>query len=69
MAALQHDVMSVLIDMLLDKELISKTVHDKAIHLVNSRIDFPAFFQYPLRYQEEVKNSGFTSNPTGTSAR
>ncbi len=69
METIQQNVMGVLLDILLDRGLVSKSVHNKAVNLVNSSIDFPAFFEYPVCCQKEVTESEFTSNSTGASAR
>lgn len=47
----------------MEQGLISEAVHDKAVDLVYSTIDFPDFFEYPVCCQEEGETNGCTENP------
>ena len=41
---MQKEVLRVLLDTLMEKELIAKSTYDGAVNLVNSYMDFPEFF-------------------------
>ena len=58
MAATQHEVLSVLLNTLKSRELISQSAHDKAKNIVNSTLDFPEFFEYSVCCHEEENNNG-----------
>lgn len=62
MANLQHEIMSVLLRSLLDKEVVAKSTYDKAVNLVQSTIDFPPFFEYPVCCQREGETNGRTQD-------
>lgn len=44
MAAIELDVLGVLLSALLDQKLIDGLTYDKAKNIVNSTLDFPDFF-------------------------
>ena len=48
MGDVQHEVLSVLLESLYTRELLSKTTYESANQLVQSTIDFPRFFGYPV---------------------
>ena len=55
---MQKEVLRVLLDTLMEKELIAKSTYDGAVNLVNSHMDFPEFFWYPVCCHEEGENNG-----------
>lgn len=48
--------MSVLLGRIVSLGLISTTTYSKAVDLVHSATDLPAFFQYPVCLTEEVSS-------------
>jgi hypothetical protein len=46
MKKVQQDVMCVLLRTLLDKELITKEIHDKSRTEIFGTLDWPEFFRY-----------------------
>lgn len=62
MAALQHEVLDVLLDTLMNRGLINRDVYDKAKNIVNSTPDFEEFFWHPVYCQEEGESHGCTEN-------
>ena len=46
MKKVQQDVMCVLLQTLLDKELITQDIHEKAREKILSTLDWPEFFCY-----------------------
>lgn len=63
LADAEHEILNVLLGRLMEQGLISEAVHDKAVDLVYSTIDFPDFFEYPVCCQEEGETNGCTENP------
>lgn len=53
MAVIQQEILGVLLDTLLHKNLIHASIYDKAVNLVNSRGDYPAFFENRGCFQKE----------------
>ena len=45
---MQKEVLRVLLDTLMEKELIAKSTYDGAVNLVNSHMDLPEIFWYPV---------------------
>ena len=58
MVSTQSQVLNVLLKSLLDKELIPKKTYEGATNIINSTLDFPEFFWYPVCCQEEEENNG-----------
>ena len=46
MKKVQQDIMCVLLQTLLDKELITKDIHDKSREKILGTLDWPEFFCY-----------------------
>ena len=62
---MQKEVLRVLLDTLMEKELIAKSTYDGAVNLVNSHMDFPEFFWYPVCCQgKEDEDDGCTQDPS-----
>lgn len=55
MESAQRELMSVLLDAVYTRGLLSKTTYLKAVDLVHSTLDIPPFFQYPVCWTEEAK--------------
>ena len=68
---MQKEVLRVLLDTLMEKELIAKSTYDGAVNLVNSHMDFPEFFWYPVcchkRPQAQCKRATERSEALGES--
>ena len=60
---MQKEVLRVLLDTLMEKELIAKSTYDGAVNLVNSHMDFPEFFWYPVCCHKEENENGCSQNP------
>ena len=58
MVSTQSQVLNVLLKSLLDKELIPQKTYEGATNIINSTLDFPEFFWYPVCSQEEEENNG-----------
>jgi len=54
----QSEVLNVLLQSLLDKDLISQATFDAAKNKVNSSMDFPEFFWYPVCCRKEEDANG-----------
>ena len=50
---IQQEILSILLDTLSEKELISKYIYDRAKNIVHSKTDFPPFFRYAVRREKE----------------
>ena len=59
MKKVQQDVMCVLLQMLLDKELITQNIYDKSREKVLGTLDWPEFFCYAEHDGKEDEN-GYT---------
>ena len=59
---LQHEILNVLLKRLMEQELIAKAAYDKALNMVHSTIDFPAFFEYPMCCRKEGETNGCTQD-------
>ena len=55
MKKVQQDVMCVLLQMLLDKELITQDIHDKSCSRILDTLDWPEFFCYAENDGKEEK--------------
>lgn len=55
---MQKEVLCVLLDTLMEKELIAKSTYDGAVNLVNSHMDLPEFFLYHVCCHEEENDNG-----------
>ena len=53
MKKVQQDVMCVLLQTLLDKELITQNVHDKSREKILGTLDWPEFFCYAENDRKE----------------
>ena len=58
MASTQNQVLNVLMESLLDKELIPQKTYEGATNIINSTLDFPEFFRYPVCCHEEEEKHG-----------
>ena len=58
MESTQSEVLNVLLQSLLDKDLIPQSTFDAAKKKVNSSMDFPEFFWYPVCCQKEEEING-----------
>ena len=65
MGDVQHEVLSVLLESLYTRELLSKTTYESANQLVQSTIDFPRFFGYPVCCKKEGEEDGCTQSSAG----
>ena len=54
MESAQRELVSVLLDTLYTRGLLSKTTYLNAVDLVHSVIDFPEFFRYPVCLTKEA---------------
>ena len=63
MAEAQREVLQVLLKSLYDRGLLTKATYDRAVNMVNSNIDLPEFFWYPVCCQrKEDEENGCTKN-------
>ena len=62
MKKVQQDVMCVLLQTLLDKELITQDIHDKSRSRILDTLDWPEFFCYCEEKREEEED-GHTQDP------
>ena len=62
MVSTRNQVLNVLLKSLMDKDLIPKKTYDDATNIINSTLDFPEFFWYPVCCQEEEDTDGCTEN-------
>ena len=60
MGSIQSEILRVLLKALYDKNVLSKGTYEAANQLVQSTIDFPAFFGYPVCCPKEEENDGCT---------
>lgn len=58
MASTQNQGLNVLMESLLDKELIPQKTYEGATNIINSTLDFPEFFWYPVCCHEEGEKHG-----------
>ena len=56
MKKVQQDVMCVLLQTLLDKELITQDIHDKSREKILGTLDWPEFFCYAVDDRKEELN-------------
>lgn len=56
MASMCKEVLRVLLDTLMEKELIAGSQYDGAVALVNAHMDLPDFFRDRVCCQEENEN-------------
>ena len=56
MKKVQQDVMCVLLQKLLDKELITQDIHEKAREKILGTLDWPEFFCYAENNGKEDEN-------------
>ena len=54
MESAQRELVSVLLDHIRSLGLISHSTYSRAVDLVHSAIDFPAFFRYPVCLTKEA---------------
>ena len=52
MVSTQSQVLNVLLKSLLDKELIPQKTYEGGTNIINSTLDFPEFFWYPVCCQD-----------------
>lgn len=55
MDSAQREVVSVLLERICSRGLISKTTYSEAINLVHSVIDFPELLRYPVCLTKEAR--------------
>ena len=60
MGDVQREILRVLLDSLYVRELLSKPTYERANQLVQSTIDFPLFFGYPVCCNKEGEENGCT---------
>lgn len=58
MVSMHREVLRVLLDRLMEKELLTKSIYDGAVNLVNSRLDFPDIFRHPVCCPKEGNDNG-----------
>ena len=58
MVSTQSQVLNVLLKSLLDQELIPQKTYEGATNIINSTLDFPEFFWYPVCCHEEGEKHG-----------
>ncbi len=63
MADMERDTLAVLLGVLLDKNLITENVHNKAKNKLNSTLDFSNLLEYSVCCQKEGSDNGCTKNP------
>ena len=61
MNGVQQDVMCVLLQTLLDKELITRDIHDKSRNKILGTLDLPDFFRDTVHGKEDAR--GCEKNP------
>ena len=61
MNEVQQDIMCVLLQTLLDKELITRDIHDKSRNKILGTLDLPDFFRDNEARKEDAH--GFEKNP------
>ena len=61
MKKVQQDIMCVLLQTLLDKELITQDIHDKSRQKILGTLDWPEFFCYADEDRKEEED-GHTQN-------
>lgn len=54
MESAQRELMSVLLDVVYTRGLLSKTTYLSAVDLVHSTLDIPPFFRYPVCLTKEA---------------
>ena len=66
MAETQKAVLSALLDILHEQDLVDNNTYDSANSLLHSAIDFPEFFWYPVCCQgkEDDEDDGCTQDPS-----
>ena len=70
MVCTQNQVLNILLKSLLDKELIPQKTFESATNIINSTLDFPEFFWYPVCCQQAPAGAVHASNrPQGGSWR
>ena len=62
MKEMERQVMCVLLQSLMDKNLITQDIHDKAKEKVLGTLDGPDFFCY-IDEKREEESHGYTQNP------
>ncbi len=62
MESAQRELLSVLLDHIRSLGLISNSTYSGAVDLVHSVIDFPDFFQYPVRLTKEASEHEHTQD-------
>ena len=62
MGKLQREVLGVLLESLYARELLSKSVYERANQLVQSTTDFSIFFRDPVCCNKEGEEHGCTQN-------
>ena len=60
MGSVQSEILQVLLKSLYDGNVLSKTTYEAANQLVQSTIDLPPFFGYPVCCLEEGEENGCT---------
>ena len=58
----QRQVLQVLLKSLHDQGLLAKATYDGAVNMVNSNIDLPEPFWYPVCCRKEDEDNGCTEN-------
>ena len=63
MEDVQRQVLQALLKTLYDQGLMAKTTYDGAVNMVNSPIDLPEFFWYPVCCHKEENDNGCSQDP------
>ncbi len=63
MADMERDILTVLLDVLLEKNLITGNIHNKAKDKLNSTQDFSKLHEHSVCCQKEGNDDGCTKNP------
>lgn len=58
MVSTQSQVLNVLLKSLWDKDLIPQKTFEGATNIINSTLDSPEFFWYPVRCHKEEEENG-----------
>ena len=63
MESAQRELLSVLLQTVYDRGLLSKTAYLNAVDLVHSVMNIPPFFRYPVCLTKEAGQCEYTKNP------
>ncbi len=63
MADMERDILAALLDVLLNKNLITENVHTQAKSKISSALDFSDFLEHSVCCPKEENDDGCTKNP------